>query len=246
MATSQEQVTTRQGMSPTEIQAMVAKLVQDGQAQAKLQELFQDNFDLRGKNKDLTTRAETAESKLPKDGDLVLTGEDVALFNEAKATGKNAKQLKEVIKEHGDLSAKVTTLERKTKIHEISEAEGWKPAVVERLTTGMDLLGVEEVQEEVDDKDAEGGKKKVTVKRGFINVKGEGGTVTKKKLSEELADFMPSLTKDEGDAEQGKKTDSSVPLPRMARGDKVASAGTKDASSALIKNRYGRKKPEDK
>lgn len=222
---------------------MVSKLVQDGQAQAKLEQLFEDNFQLRNKNTKLTTDLEAATTKVPKDGDLVLTGDDVALFNEAKATGKNAKQLKELVKEHGDLSTKVVDLERKTKVAEIAEAENWKPAVLERLTQGMDLLGVETVSEEIADEEAEGGKKKVDVKRGYINVK-DGANTVKKKLVEELADFLPSLSKAEAEADEnaGKGGGSGTPLPRMSRGDKVASGGTKGVSADFINKRYGKSK----
>ena len=244
MSTGQENIQTRQGMSPQEISAMVAKLVQDGHAQTKLQELFEDNFKLRGKNAELTAKVTAFEEKAPKTGDIVITGTDVALFNQAKEFGKDAAGLKALVEEHTGLSTQVKDLKRKTVVSEIAEAEGWKPNVLDRLTAGMDLAGIEEFEEEIDDPDKPGEKKKEKFKRGVVSVKDSSGNVSKKRLVEELNEFLPSLNKEGKESVSGTVKEG-TPMPRMSRGDKAATGGTKDLSTNLIQKRYGTKKKED-
>jgi hypothetical protein len=225
-------------MSRDEIAAMVSQQVQNGQAQAKLTELYEDNFKLRGDKQRLTAENEDLKGKVPAEGAVVLTGNDKTEYEAIQALGKDSKALKKIVGEHETLTGEVTALKRKTLVNEIAEAEGWKPSVLERLTQGMDLLGVEEVNEEIDDPDREGEKKTVPVKRGYFNTKdAEGKTNGKKKLAEELADFMPSLSRDDqASGERDTAERSGVVQPRMSRGDKVNTGGTKDASKKYLES----------
>jgi len=60
-----------------------------------------------------------------------------------------------------------------------------------------------------------------------------------------LDEFLPSLTKEGKESTSGTVKEG-TPMPRMSRGDKAATGGTKDLSTNLIMKRYGTpKKKED-
>ncbi len=159
-------------------------------------QLMGENATLRAEKRALKDQVEDLERKVPPEGALVLKGDDVKLHNDLLALipeGKKIEDLVAQIKDGDKLGAKVKELERGNLIRDIAEAEGWKASNLLKLTSGMDLV-LEEVEEEVDDPENEGEKKKVQVKRGFIQTKDAQGNVqSKKKLADELKDFLPSL-----------------------------------------------------
>lgn len=232
----------RNVMTDTQIRSMVQGMVEQGRATEQLTQLYKENFEYRSKNAQLTAEAEELRKQVPGENDVILTGDDIPLFTEAKALGKNAKDLKAMAIEHNELGTKVKDLVRRSHVLEIAEAEGWHSDVLDRLTLGMDLTGVEAVDEEVDDDKSEGGKKKVSMKRGFVNIMDDSKRVSKKKLVDELVKFIPSLAKGEGeDGSEGKVTGSGTPLPRMTRGDKAPEGDTKGAvQSYLNRKGYGK------
>lgn len=209
-------------------------------------QLMADNAELRADKRSLKEKLQAAEAKVPADGALVLTGADVKLFEAAKAVigrlpkdKQTAEELEKVLKEHGELIDKVATLEKQNVAVQIAEAENWKPSVLLKLTAGMDLL-VEEVDEEVDDEENEGKKKTIKARHGFLNVKDAQGNVTgKKRLSEELKDFMSSLAKerenDKGSDEEHHEEAHGTSFVRQSRGDKVP---PKKASTDFLSKRY--------
>jgi hypothetical protein len=167
-------------------------------------QLMGENATLRAEKRALKDQVEDLERKVPPEGALVLKGDDVKAHNDLVALipeGKKVEDLVAALKEGDKLSAKVKELERGNLIRDIAEAEGWKPSNLLKLTSGMDLA-LEEVEEEIDDPDNEGEKKKVQVKRGFIQTRDAQGNVqSKKKLGDELKDFLPSLKVEASQAE---------------------------------------------
>jgi hypothetical protein len=210
--------------------------------------LMAENATLREQKRQLDEQVKG----LPPAGALVLTGDEVTFYNEAKGLNVKVEDLKKIIKDEPTLRAENQKLARDNKLRDIADAEGWKVPVLDRLTNGMELFGVEEVEEETDDPENEGQKKKTKVMRGYLNVKDDKGTVTgKKKLAEELQEFLPSLVKDENKDDAGEASAKSgaqgTSFVRQSRGSKAETGGTKDLAKNLLKKRYpGIGKPEDK
>lgn len=210
-------------------------------------QLMADNAELRGDKRRLKDKITDLEAKVPADGSLILTGNDAKLFQAAKAVletlptdKRTAEELGKMLKEHGELTLKVTNLERQSVVVQIAEAEGWKVSALLKLAKDMDLV-LESVEEEVDDEENEGKKKKVTVQRGFVQTKDAAGVVTKKRLTDELKDFMPSLVKEHGDGqasdEEHHEETAGTSFVRQSRGDK-GTAKTTNVSKDFLKGRY--------
>lgn len=257
MSTPEAAVTTRQtpppGITKDDMRDLFKEFITNRNVSPEQggAQLMADNAELRADKRTLKAKVEDLEKKVPPDGALVLMGDDaknwpaISEILKALPEGKRTpEELSRLLKEHGTLSDKVATLEKNQLAIEIAEAEDWKVSTLLKLTAGMDLL-VEEVDEDVDDPENEGEKKKVRVKRGFINVRDAQGNVTsKKRLSEELSEFLPSLAKGDGTSnEEEHGTDHGTDFVRQSRGDK---APTKkgNVSKDFLAKRY--KKPGDK
>lgn len=210
-------------------------------------QLMADNAELRGDKRRLKEKLAEAEAKVPPDGALILTGNDAKLFQTAKAVleklpteKRTAEELEKILKEHGELTLKVADLEKQTVAVQIAEAEGWKVSALLKLAKDMDLV-LESVDEEVDDEENEGKTKKVTVQRGFVQTKDAAGVVTKKRLADELKDFIPALVKEQGDGqgsdEERHEETAGTNFVRQSRGDKGATKST-NVSKDFLKNRY--------
>lgn len=96
----------------------------DGIALARL--LHGENHDLRQKNADL-------RGKVPTDGSVVLTGEQVKEWSAYQALGK-PDDLRKTVREHPELAQKVAAFEREKEIADIAQkAGGYKPSVLQLL-----------------------------------------------------------------------------------------------------------------
>lgn len=206
-------------------------------------QLMADNAELRADKRRLKDKVEALEANQIPAGAMVLTGDAIKEHNALKAllTGEmKPEDLVKLLKEHGELTTKVSTLEKQNIAVQIAEAEGWKVSALLKLAKGMDLV-LEGVEEEVDDEENEGKKKKVTVQRGFVQTKDAAGAVTKKKLSDELKDFLPALVKEQGDGqgsdEEHHEETAGTNFVRQSRGDKGTTKST-NVSKDFLKNRY--------
>lgn len=218
-------------------------------------QLMADNHVLREDKRRLKEERDALAAKMPTEGALVLTTDNAKLFNSLKAimeslpeAQRKPEEITRMLKEHADLSKKVTDLEKQQVAVQIAESEDWKVSVLMRLTKDMDLV-MEDVDTEVDDEDNEGKKKTVKQSRGFIQVRDASGTVTgKKAVRDELKDFLPSLSKAEtngggSEEEQPQSNEAGTPFVRQSQGGK-ASSSSKSASQDYISRKY--KKPSDK
>lgn len=210
-------------------------------------QLYGENAELREKNRTLRKENDDLTAAQPPKGALILVGDDIKLFNDLKALipeGKKVEDLAATLKEHGEQTLKITELERGNLVRDIAEAEGWKASNLLRLTAGMELA-MEEVEEEIDDPDKEGEKKKVKVKRGFLLVKDATGAVTsRKRLSDELTDFLPSLKAEAGQAEAGEESKGTAYVRQPAGRKADPSSKTKNVSTSYLNKAYG--EPEKK
>jgi len=249
MATSEQDLTRqRQGSPPVtrdEIQEMFRNFLSNRNFTPEQggAHLYADNATLRADKRNLQNEVDELRAKVPSADAVVLKGDDVKLFNDLKALipeGKKVEDLAETLKEHGQLTLKVTELERGNLVRDIAEEEGWKASNLLRLTAGMELT-MEEVEEEVDDPEKEGEKKKIKAKRGFLVVKDATGAVTsRKRLSEELADFLPSLKAETGGSTDSGEESKGTSYVRQPAGRKAdPKNATKNVSASYLKKAYG-------
>lgn len=209
--------------------------------------LFAENAELRADKRALKKEIEDLEDKVPAKGSIVLSGSDAKTFTDLKAIlatlpadKQTPEEITRLLKERGDLSDKVASLEKSQLAIQIAEGEDWKVSTLLKLTKDMDLAA-EEVEEEVDDEENEGEKKKVKALRGFVVTKraADGTVESKKRLSEELADFLPSLAKEHGagNGNAHKAEEEGTSHVRQSRGDKAPSKKS-NLSQQLISSRY--------
>jgi hypothetical protein len=193
--------------------------------------LFAENAELRADKRALKKELEELQDKVPVKGQLVLSPADAKVFTDMKAIlatlpadKQTPEEVTRLLKERSDLSDKVVVLEKNQLAIQIAESEDWKASTLMTLTKDKDLV-VEEVEEEVDDPENEGEKKTVKVNRGFVvTSRDDKGAVTaKKRLSEELAEFLPVLAKEQGNGTAHKADEEGTTHVRQSRGDKAPS-----------------------
>lgn len=84
-----------------------------GDAMALATFLFSDNYDQREKRRQ-------AEAKLPKDGQIVISKEDAALLEAARATNLKPDELKAKVEAASTLETEVATLKRESQLRAVS------------------------------------------------------------------------------------------------------------------------------
>jgi hypothetical protein len=206
-------------------------------------QLMADNAELRADKRRLKDKIDALEANQIPAGAKVLTGEAIKEHDALKAllTGdQKPEDLVKLLKEHGELTTKVSNLEKQNIAVQIAEAEGWKVSALLKLAKDMDLV-LENVEEDIDDEENEGKKKRVSVPHGFVQTKDAAGAITKKRLSDELKDFLPSLAREPGDGKDSdgeQHEESGTKFVRQSRGDKAPAKST-NVSQSFLAGRYG-------
>ena len=157
---------------------LLDKHANDGIALARL--LHGENHDLRQKNADL-------RGKVPTDGSVVLTGEQVKEWSAYQALGK-PDDLRKTVREHPELAQKVSAFEREKEVADIGSIAGMKPSVLQ-LLADRDKVTFE-VKDGKDDK----GKPTQTV---MVKV-GDALTPIDEYADKHWADLLPSLKPESG------------------------------------------------
>lgn len=169
-----------------------------GDANAAVVTLLNENYKSRDTIRDL-------KAKVPAEGAVVLTGDDVKAWQKYNALGKPS-DLEKGLNEGNKAKTTVAGYRKAEHNAKVAEVAGFKPTVLATLAKDLDI----EIRDAVD-KDGKPVKDKAgNVVREAV-VKGEGDTVTPlaKYAETNWADFLPSL---KGDAPK-KSTDGS-PLAR--------------------------------
>lgn len=145
----------------------------------KINDLERDNYKERDKIRERDARIRELEAKRTPDGALVLSGDDIALWEAYKGLGK-PDEVSAKLTAATEATAERDTLKRRDTIRQVADASGYKPAVLERL--GADLTY------EIKDV-TENGKtaKQVLVKDGDKTVP------LKDYAAREWTDFLPAL-----------------------------------------------------
>lgn len=167
-----------------------------GGAQQALAHLYDENYKLRSKNRDLAKEAEKAKLA---DGSVVLTADEAKTLEEYRALGK-PEELKAVVTERDELKQKVSDGDRQTLLSEAAKAAGWegKESILKRLVGPDDKVEIRD--EQVDGE---------TVKVPYITPAGDGSVPAKltDHAKSEWSDFLPALgAEGEGDGDSGDGT----------------------------------------
>jgi hypothetical protein len=148
--------------------------------------LFDENYDLRDKNRKLREKADSA--RLP-EGSVVLSKDDAALFDTYRKLGEPAQLAKKT-----DLDAAVAKLEAldtERLHHRAAGLLGWKPTVTHDLLQSRAL--VVEIKSET-----ENGK---AVERVYVRPRADEKaplTLAEQYVTDKLADYLPSLKQTTG------------------------------------------------
>lgn len=155
--------------------------------------LMSENYQDREQNRKLKEQIATLEGKQPKEGEVVLSKEDAAIWAAIKeATGDKVGDTVKNLKELNDLKAEKVTTERNDKIEKVAKAHGLNPKVLTQLMKDSEVRFQEVLVEK------EG--KKETVLAAYI--KGSDGVERGLEDHAKLAwsDFAGSLKASEGGA----------------------------------------------
>lgn len=180
--------------------------------------LMRENHDLREERRQLRTQVSDLEKKVPGDGVVVLSADDVKKWQAYQALNLTPEQVTEVVTERDTLKGSLAEKDRSERIRNAAEAAGFKPAVLMDLTTAKGL------HVEVRDEDVEvtEGGKKVTRKGKVPYVRPAGDEKAQlvkltTYVDQNLADYKPALqataTKQNG-----------VPFPEQNGSDGTAPA----------------------
>ena len=137
-----------------------------------------------------TARIADLEARVPKDGEVVLSGDDAAAFTAIKAAGKTLKALDEDLKGYEELKGKDARRDRADGLRAAAKAEGWnEDATVELLEDipALSALSLHLVDEEVN-VGTEVAPDKRKMKVGYVEVEGK-----RVRLGEYVAENKPVI-----------------------------------------------------
>lgn len=162
-----------------EIREKLQRLIdrEGGDAGAVALQLYNDNFQLRERNRQLRER-------VPAEGSVVLTAEQAALWQAYQQLG-TPKDIEQAIKDRDQAQGDLARMQRSAMIREAAETMGYKASVLEALDAQMGSA----LSYEVRDVEVDGGKKRVA----FVKA-GDAEAVPLDNYAEQRwADFLPAL-----------------------------------------------------
>jgi len=235
--------------STARLEAAMTSLLkkQDGDHSLVILKLLEENYGLRGDKRVLKDKLEKAEAGVP-EGSVVLTGDDVVMFDGFKELGK-LEEVKTLVGQVPELQGELDKRDYAVLVGKAAEAVSFNATVLGDLV-GAKGLTIEMKQVEVEiEKD--GKKEKVKENRPFVKA-GEKGELTDLKLFAEsnLKDHLPSLTNVEAGNEQdpGRRVppqhkSPSTPEASRLKGD-AAVATKKVAGQYLSPSQRAKKEKE--
>lgn len=170
------------------VKAVEGLISRHGDPTAALRVLMGENYTLRDKVREVSAR-------LPKDGALVLEGEDAKHWGAYKTLGA-PNELKRVLEEHGTLKADNRSFRKADVVRSASDIHGFKAKVLGTLAEKLEIEIGESVDDEgklvgLDDKPIRKDGKAVLA--AFVKGEGETRTRLDKYASAHWEDYMPSL-----------------------------------------------------
>lgn len=240
-ASGTETQTPTPGMSRAEIEQLVRGIVGNGKDNADVVKTITDNFQQREEIRVLKAEVAGLKLKIPADGSLVLTADQKKEWEQITAAGKPVAEILKLVGEHPTLTAQVESYRRSEELGKLAKSEEYDAeGAVEVLKTivGNRELVFENVQEDEDDPDAEGGKKKVTRERGFFVIEDPvTKSKSKKRASEVIATdhkaFVAALkASGAGDGEGVEEEQGAAPARPGVSFPKQGAMSSKGAGSA--------------
>lgn len=166
-----------------DIEEMVQRMITTkggGDAMKTLEALVSENYELRGKNRELRLEVTTASAKVP-EGARVLTADEVKQFDLYLSLGK-PETIGATLTQHGELVIKHEDMVRNNTVRSAADIAGYKHTVL------GDLVKVHNLQLEVGERDDKGIKKPaVFVKEGNQSLPLEDV------IKSRYADYVPAL-----------------------------------------------------
>lgn len=204
----------------------------------KLQSLLTDNFQYREAIRNLNVELATLRSRVPAEGALVLTGDDLKIYNEFIALKLKPAEVTALQSKATELEKSAAAFKLKEAIAAAAVAENYDATVLGTLVNGQDLT-IKPVDETVDGKP-------VKVDRAFINIKGADGVVTERRLSEFMIEkhstFLPVLTVAEGIEGERSSTSNGGTQYIPQRGTATKATGNQpNPAKAYLSRKYGPK-----
>jgi hypothetical protein len=135
---------------------------------SKRSSLEEDNRKQRDEIRDYKEQAK----KLPKEGERVLSVDEVKRWDAFAALGKTPEELTQLTTDHEALKVKDVARTREDSARTAVKAEGWSDEAAGVLLRLKDVEGATYSKKKVKEKDAKGAD--VEVERGFITLPGEG------------------------------------------------------------------------
>lgn len=225
-----------------EVRDIVDQLVaRHGTLNEALRVLASDNYDYRAKLRDATATIGTLRAKVPADGAVVLTGDDVATWNAVKPLNLKGDKIAERIKLADELEVRVIGGERQTLVTSAAKVVQYNPDV---LLAELDRNKLTLELRDGVAKDASG--KETPIKIPFVR-KADDPKAAWEKLTEyaerDLKLYLPALkTLPQGGASGAGGTNGTsgtsgtpstfTPLPVM--GDGTAQGGGAGGASDLV------------
>ncbi len=162
-------------------------ITKQGSAENAVLFLVNQTYELRDKNREL-------KAKIPADGSVVLSGDDVARWSAYQAIGK-PEDIRKTIKEHGDLTKLKADIDRTEEVKAVGKASGLDADKFVELAHGLTFDWVEEDVKGEDGKTAK-------VKVPYIK---DGENKVKVAEHPRIKQFLPVLqATEEADPKAGK------------------------------------------
>jgi hypothetical protein len=105
----------------------------------RLSAIKDDNYKLRGKNRQLRDDIAGLRGKAAPEGSVILSADDAKAWEAYKALGSEPAALKQALTERDDAKQRLTTLEREKTIRDVAEVAKYKAAVLGQLPGSADL-----------------------------------------------------------------------------------------------------------
>lgn len=170
----------------TAFQKLLEKHSNDGIRLAE--KLFGENYGYRSEIRELKKQVGDLEGKVPANGAVVLTGDDIAAWSAYKALGK-PDELKQGLEERGQLQGKLAGMQRDGLVRDVADVAQYKPGVLANLDRIARAEG-KELTYSVRDVTQQDGK---TVKAAFVK-DGDKELPLSEYAQTNWADFLPALT----------------------------------------------------
>jgi hypothetical protein len=196
--------------------------------------LYNETFKIRRRAQSAEGERDELAGRVAPDNAVILTGNDVQLWQQFRALDKDPTDIKKELDRVGTLETEASERRKDDAVRAAAKAAGFKYSVLNRLGRGLDYVTREETVE-----DDNGNKTKV--ERAYVK-EGDKETLIDEYATREWEDMMPSLRVQEADAADN---GAGVQYFRQAGADSSESdrQPKKGALAAHATAGYGPKRP---